>query len=177
MGATGWQFEIAWQADPAEALRALQAETFRRAFDFDEELERWRADAERTLRAEQEAGDPYALAQIWAEQLERIAAARLEPPASVSGQIDVLRRVLPEGFGNVLDVTGVDFRGGTHVARLLDASEQLDLFGSERPSGQAVRDGLHRLFERLRRGECVAFAACDDDGRPVRWFFVGRTVD
>src|SRR4051794_31083516 len=118
MGAMLWHHEVPWQPDVAAALRALQAAEFSHRYNFTSELEKWRGDAEEALRGERESGDQFGLVEIYTRQLETIAEIAAGPvPSSPQQQIAALRRVLPEGFGGVLDVTGVDANGGVHVIR------------------------------------------------------------
>ena len=177
MGAMLWRHEVPWQADVASALRTLQADQFRRRYDFRSELEKWRRDAEQALQAERDSGDRHGLAGVYSEQLARIdAIASARPPQGPEEQMEALRRVLPDGYGSVLDVTGVDPTGGLHLLRPLTAQEVAALFGTDRPTLQAVRKSLHVLSDRIGRGESVAVAAYDG-GTPTHWVFVGWTVD
>ena len=169
MGATLWHHEVPWQADVAAALRTLQAEQFRRRYDFRSELEKWRRDAEQALQAERDSGDRHGLA----DTIEAIASAA---PQGAEDQMEALRRVLPEGYESVLDVTGVDPNGGLHLLRPLTAQEVAGLFGTDRPTPEAIRTSLHVLSDRIGRGESVAVAAFDE-GTPTHWVFVGCTVD
>ena len=178
MGATLWHHEVPWQADVAAALRSLQAERFRREYEFAAELEKWRRDAEEALRAERDSGDRFGLVAIYSEQLKTIEeVASTPPPQTAEGQIEALRRVLPEGYGSVLDVTGVDQRGGVHLMRPLNPEHTAELFGTDRPTLSAIRGSLYALAERMGRGESVALAAYDESGTPTHWVFVGYTVD
>jgi hypothetical protein len=106
MGAMLWQHEVPWQPDAAAALRAVQVDEFRHRYDFSRELEEWRASAEQSLLAEQQSGDRFGLAAIWSKQLQTIADVASKPaPQTTEEQIELLRRVLPEGYGGILDVT------------------------------------------------------------------------
>jgi hypothetical protein len=176
MGATLWHHEVPWQADVAAALRTLQAEQFRRRYDFRSELEKWRRDAEQALQAERDSGDRHGLAEVYSEQLDTIGAIASAAPQGAEEQMEALRRVLPDGYGSVLDVTGVDPNGGPHLLRPLTAQEVAGLFGTDRPTLEAIRTSLHVLSDRIGRGESVAFAAYDG-GKPAHWVFVGCTVD
>jgi hypothetical protein len=178
VGAMPWQHEVPWQPDAGAALRALQAEEFRHRYDLSRELDKWRADAEQALQAEQESGDRFGLAAIWAKQLKTIADVKSKPlPQSTQEQIESLRRVLPEGYGGVLDVTAVDEAGGVDVVRPLTPQQVEELFGTTRPTLETVRKSLHGVMAQLDRGESVAFAAYDESGTPTHWVFLGNTVD
>ena len=143
MGAMPWQYEVPWQPDLGSALRALQADEFLHRYDFSRELEKWRADAEQALKAERESGDRFGLAAIWSKQLKTIAdIGSKPPPQTTEEQIEALRRVLPEGYGGVLDVTRVDDAGGVHVARPLTPERMEELFGAARPTLATVRKSL-----------------------------------
>lgn len=175
MGAMLWHHDVPWVA---AALRTLQAEQFRNEYDFVAELDKWRRDADEVLRAERENGDRFGLVAIYSEQLKTIDEVATKPlPQTTEEQIEALRRVLPEGYGSVLDVTGVDERGGLHVLRPLKPQQVAELCGTDRPTLATIRGSLHALAERIDRGESVAIAAYDKSGEPSRWVFVGYTVD
>lgn len=178
MGAMPWQHEVPWQPDACAALRALQAEVFRSRYDFSRELEKWRADAEQALKAEQESGDRFGLAASYARQLKMFADMASTPmPDSTQEQIETLRLVLPEGYGGVLDVTTVDEAGGIHVVRLLTPQQYEQLLGTARPTLTTVRTSLHAVMGQLDRGQSVAIAAYNESGAPTHWVFAGYTVD
>lgn len=178
MGAMLWQHEVPWQPHIGAALRALQAGEFRQRYDFSRELEKWRAGAEQALGAERESGDRFGLAALWSRQLKTIADIASRPlPQSTEDQIESLRRVLPEGYCGVLDLTRVDDAGGVHVLRPLTAQQIGAMFGTARPTLAAVRKSMHAVTAQLDRGEAVAFAAYGESGTPTHWVFVGYTVD
>ena len=178
MGAMPWQHEVPWQPEVGAALRALQADEFRHRYDLSRELEKWRDDAEQALKAEQESGDRFGLAATWFEQLKTIADVTSKPlPQNTQEQIESLRRVLPEGYGGVLDVTTVDKAGGVHVVRPLTPQQREELFGTARPTLAALRKSLHTVMGQLDRGQSVAVTGYDESGTPTHWVFVGYTVD
>ncbi len=178
MGAMLWQHEVPWQADVAASLRKLQAEKFRREYDLASELEKWRCGAEQALEAERESGDAFGLVDNYSAQLKKIEEILSKPlPQETEAQMEVLRQVLPEGYGNVLDITRVDPAGGVHVMRPLTPKQTAELFGTDRPTLDAVRKSLHAVADRIDRGESVAFAAYDESDKPTHWVFLGYTVD
>lgn len=178
MGAMLWHHEVPWQPDVGEALRNLQASQFRRGYNFADELEKWRKDAETSLRLELESGDRFELAAIYSKQLELIAEVSASPaPETPAEQIEILRRVLPEEFGSVLDVTGINAVGGVFVMRVMTPAELLATFGTEHPTSRAAGESLNAVASQLDRGDSAAFAVFDDGDNPTGWVFVGYTVD
>ncbi len=177
MRAMPWQHEVPWQPDAGAALRALQVEEFRRKYDFCLELEKQRVDAEQALKAEQQSGDRFRLAAIWSAQLKTIAEVASKPRQTTEEQIKSLRRVLPDGYGNILDVTGIDQAGGVQLIRPLTPQEVEQSVGTQLPTLARVRKSLYAVMRMLGRGESVAFAAYSETGTPENWVFVGLTVD
>ena len=102
-------------------------------------------------------------------------------PSDPAEQIADLRRVIasvsPDGFGNILDVTGVDATGGVNVTRTLQSADVARMVGSERPTLEQAKDSINTVASQLGRGDSVAFAVYDDANNPILWFFIGLTVD
>lgn len=178
MGATFWHHDVPWQPDLSAALRQLQADEFLARYDFRRELSRWRRDAEDVVRAEIESGDKFGLVGIYSRQLRTIIRIASRPiPSDPLEQIALMRRVLPDGFGGVLDVTGIG-SGGTHVLHELTPAETLAWFGTERPDRATAHRNLLAVSTQLDRGASVAFCNYDEGSDlPTHWMFVGNTVD
>jgi hypothetical protein len=178
MGADLWQHEAEWQPDPAAALRQFQLDLFQKQHNFQEEFDSIHQSAKDALQLTRKEGDRFNLAAIYEQELKVIEAFTKKPlPTEPAEQFAVLREILPEGFGSILDVTGIDETGDVNVMRLLPPEEISQLVGSEKPMAEAIAKSFARIVGNLGRGDSVAFAVYDDKGNPVRWHFVGLTVD
>ncbi len=182
MGATLWHHEVPWYPDPAAALRVFQADYFTGRYNFEERLEHETAALREVLEAERECVDPHDLVAAYAEHLAQVEQASAAPlPAEPMAQIAMLRRVIagltPDGFGNVLDVTGVSDTGDVHVTRRLEASDVAALVGHARPTLGQVKQSVRRIAATLGRSSSVCFEIFSEAGDACSWFFVGYTHD
>ena len=186
MGAMLWYHEVPWRPDPADALRAFQNEYFNARYDFAKTFEDYAQSTRSALEAERESGDQFGLVEIWENSLKVIEEIAAQPlPSDAAGQIAILRRVIatqtPDGFANVLDVTDVDDKGGTHVTRRLRRSEVIELTGTDRPTVTQAQAAIDRIYPTLGRSESVCFELFGADGggdeKPTGWFFIGYTHD
>jgi hypothetical protein len=139
MGAELWYHDVPWRPDPADALRAFQADFFRSRYNFAERFQDYSTSTRIALKSERESGDQFGLVEIYENSAKVIGQIESEPlPTDPLEQIAILRRVIAtvtkDGFGNILDVTDVDDQSGTHVTRRLRSDEVQQMVGTDRPN-------------------------------------------
>lgn len=94
-------------------------------------------------------------------------------PRSIDALVDAAAEV---GTGSILDIEGVAARPDTAVAVPAPGRLLQQVFGTQRPSVEAVMASAQQLSDTVPRWRCVYFAAWED-GRPVRWCFAGASGD
>ena len=164
------------------ALRELQIKLFQSQHDFKAEFDDHHQSAKQAVEQTQRDGDRFGLLSIYTQHLKLIEEFASRPlPSDPAQQIHVLRAVIegisPDGFGNILDVRGIDAAGDINMMRLLTSDEIVQFCGSEHPSPEVARNSVFNIAGQLARGSSVAFPAYDSTGNPTHWHFVGMTTD
>lgn len=182
MGAELWYHEVPWRPDAADALRAFQVEFFRSRYNFADQFRLWANSTRDALKSERESGDRFGLVDTYERSAKVIAQFESTPlPTEPLEQIAVLRRVIetvsPDGFGNILDVTGVNDKGGTHCTRRLAPDEVRKKVGADRPTLEQSTIAIDRIARELGRCQSACFEYFRETTTPAGWFFVGYTLD
>ncbi len=183
MGAELWYHRSPWRPDPLHALQDLQARFLAENYDLSAHLQQHLEGAHQSVAYVEAEGDTYGLLEEYRRELallENLASQPLpEQPQERIAWLRLIHAFSGQGIGNVLDVTGVSTRGGTHQAHRLEDKHLVQLVGSNRPTEAEAKAAVGAINERLGRGEsyCFAIYAEEDRDRPVGWFFIGNTID
>ena len=182
MGATAWKHLAEWNAEPAAALRQLQAKFLEENYDLPSLLRDFLASARHSVQIVKDEGDEYGLRDIYEDDVKKAEAFVAQPlPSQPQERISILRSLFEsggEGIGNVLDVTDVSDEGGLFVTRPLKPTDVRELFGTSSPTLEEADRGVNSLYLRLGRAESVCFPVYDESAqKPVGWYFVGYSAD
>ncbi|MEO6808071.1 MAG: hypothetical protein ABI353_03035 [Isosphaeraceae bacterium] len=188
LGAQLWFHPAPWRPDPAEALRALQAQFLAETYDLPAFVKERLASTRQAVRITEADGDEYGILDIYRESLALLEDVASRPlPEEPSQQIQLIRAICAdsgEGIGNVLDVTGVSDQGEPPEARRLAIEEVRRFCATDRPVLAQAEAAVGGINEMLGRGECICFPfhvsnddVSNDDATPSGWYFVGNTID
>jgi hypothetical protein len=182
MGAQLWYHEAAWHTDAQAALQALQAEFVASHYNLADLLSRHLDSARQAVALTQKEGDPYGILETYQEELQLLERLSAQPiPSDPLGQIELVRQVnrfSGQGVCNVLDVKRVAEQRDYPACQRLSEAETARLVGNGRPTGVEAHQAVDKINDVLRRGEAVCFAVYDSArSTPVRWYFVGNTID
>jgi hypothetical protein len=177
-----WYHLAPWRPAPSDALRALQADFFKKNYNLRDEVQRHLRSAQEAVRVTETEGDPYELLEYYREEVARLRRLASRPlPDQPEKQIALLRRIWAssgQGIGNVLDVTRVSTRRGVCVAYRLPNRAIRELFGTATPTRAQVEAAVYKINDLLGRGECVCFPVYRVKRHtPAGWYFVGNTID
>lgn len=180
MGGEFWQHESPYEPDAAAALRRLQIAVYRNAgYDLAKLLdERMRSMLESVHYCESD--DQYGLLDHYRDCVERLTllAAR-GVPDEIESQIGMLREIeaiSSDSAPGVLAMEGVSRRRGERRVLILTKTQMKEVFGTETPSPQEVREGVDRLADFIDRGSAICFPVYGGN-RPTSWYFAGCTAD
>jgi hypothetical protein len=180
MGAQLWHHEAPWYPNPADALRALQAQFLAENYNLPLLLPQHLQMARNTVAATKADGDEYGLLNLYEEQVRVLEDLNNRPiPQDPQAQIEILRKIhedTGQGISNVLDVREVSQERDVFTAQRLSEAEIVRLVGTAGPTLAQAQNSVYKINEELGRGECVCFPVYEKD-EPMGWYFVGNTAD
>lgn len=104
-----------------------------------------------------------------------ISEDSLSPGAQHESIEEALEDALDEGTRSILDLAIVGCMDDFCIARVLEAEELIDFFGTDKPTQEMVED-CDELYDSIDRGKGVCIPIYQNDV-PVKLFFMGYSFD
>lgn len=191
MGGVDWSYVVPYQEDIAKALQALRQEVmnggeYERLDDALYGLSEIESMGILTTEDEQER---QSLLMEYSMQplnvlIERVGIGGLReevqslinaPKLSSLAELEALLCLSTEGTKSILDIRSIASEPGPGAAAALTSQELLRLFGTEKPTRNAIESNPGFL-DAIGRGEGVYIIAYQDD-KPHEIFFAGYSYD